>query len=173
MSWGQRVRAVGKALVPKGLIYSTYEQRLLRNLDRERLPRHVAVLADGNRRWARVNAPGQELVVGYRAGADKLREFVGWCDEVGIRVVTLWVLSTENLRRAEAEELKDHARAELKLALGDRTSARCSLGKVTYSPHERESIDSKALRKDMPEVAAKYTRTTVVRPMRLYPEKTR
>ena len=105
MSWGQRVRAVGKALVPKGLIYSTYEQRLLRNLDRERLPRHVAVLADGTRRWARVNAPGQELVVGYRAGADKLREFVGWCDEVGIRVVTLWVLSTENLRRAEAEEL--------------------------------------------------------------------
>ena len=97
MSWGQRVRAVGKALVPKGLIYSTYEQRLLRNLDRERLPRHVAVLADGNRRWARVNAPGQELVVGYRAGADKLREFVGWCDEVGIRVVTLWAVSYTHL----------------------------------------------------------------------------
>ena len=59
----------------------------------------MAVLADGNRRWARLNAPNRPLVAGYQAGADKLRDFVGWCDEVGIQVVTLWVLSTENLTR--------------------------------------------------------------------------
>ncbi len=73
-------------------------------------PTHVAVLADGNRRWARTNAPNQPLVVGYRAGADKLKEFVGWCKEVGIPIITLWVLSTENLRRsakAEVEPLLD------------------------------------------------------------------
>ena len=99
MSWVERAREVADRLHPAGLLYSTYEQRLLAELDRERLPQHVAVLADGNRRWARLNAPGQPLEVGYKAGADKLKHFVSWCDEVGIGVVTLWVLSTENLTR--------------------------------------------------------------------------
>src|SRR5665811_736865 len=78
-------------LHPAGLLYSTYEQRLIAELDKTRLPKHVAVLADGNRRWARLNAPGETLVAGYRAGAAKLKEFVNWCDEVGLAFVTLWV----------------------------------------------------------------------------------
>ncbi len=105
MALGQGLKSAVKALIPRGLIYATYEQRLLRHLDRDRLPEHVAVLADGNRRWARANAPGQELVVGYRAGAQKLKQFIGWCEEVGVPVVTLWVLSTENLERSGPEEL--------------------------------------------------------------------
>lgn len=92
-------------LSPTRLLYSTYESRLRAGLDPQEMPRHVAVLADGNRRWARTNAPGQPLAVGYKAGADKLREFVGWCREVGIGVVTLWVLSTENLQRSGPDEL--------------------------------------------------------------------
>jgi short-chain Z-isoprenyl diphosphate synthase len=72
-------------------------------LDKDRLPRHVAVMADGNRRWARLNAPGETLVAGYQAGASKLEEFVSWCDEVGVQVVTLWVLSPSNLDRGEDE----------------------------------------------------------------------
>lgn len=90
MSLAPGLKAAVKALVPRGLLYATYEQRLLRDLDRNRLPHHVAVLADGNRRWARANAPGQELVLGYRAGADKLKQFIGWCEEVGVPIVTLW-----------------------------------------------------------------------------------
>ncbi|PMX74192.1 isoprenyl transferase, partial [Pseudomonas sp. GW456-12-1-14-LB2] len=82
-----------------------YEARLLDQLDRSRLPQHVAVLADGNRRWARLNAPGEPLVAGYEAGADRLREFCTWCDAVGIPIITLWVLSTDNLQRAETGEL--------------------------------------------------------------------
>jgi short-chain Z-isoprenyl diphosphate synthase len=93
-------------LHPSGLLYATYEHRLIAELDPNRLPRHVAVLADGNRRWARTNAPGQPLVAGYQAGADKLKEFVGWCDEIGIPVVTLWVLSTDNLSRSHREEIE-------------------------------------------------------------------
>jgi short-chain Z-isoprenyl diphosphate synthase len=62
-------------------------------------------MADGNRRWARLNAPDETLIRGYEAGADKLVEFVGWCDEVGISVVTLWVLSTENLNRSQDDEI--------------------------------------------------------------------
>ncbi len=103
MSWVERTREWADRLHPRGLLYSTYEQRLIAELDRDRLPRHVAVLADGNRRWARLNAPGQALVIGYQAGADKLKQFVTWCDEVGIRVVTLWVLSTENLARNQED----------------------------------------------------------------------
>ena len=92
-------------LHPSGLLYATYEHRLIAELDPGRRPQHVAVLADGNRRWARANAPGQPLVAGYQAGADKLKEFVEWCDELAIPVVTLWVLSTDNFQRSDAEEL--------------------------------------------------------------------
>ena len=92
-------------LHPSGLLYATYEHRLVAELDTERLPQHVAVLADGNRRWARTNAPGLPLSEGYKAGARRLRDFVEWCDEIGIPVVTLWVLSTDNFSRADDAEL--------------------------------------------------------------------
>ncbi|WOP17473.1 isoprenyl transferase [Raineyella sp. LH-20] len=106
MSRLDSLRELVDRLHPATLLYSTYEHRLTAELDPTALPQHVAVLADGNRRWARANAPGQPLVTGYRAGAAKLEEFVEWCDEVGIPVVTLWVLSTDNLRRAASEELE-------------------------------------------------------------------
>ncbi|MDR2930552.1 MAG: isoprenyl transferase [Propionibacteriaceae bacterium] len=103
MKLGDVVTRVGRRLRLSGLLYSTYERRLLASLDRERLPRHVAVMADGNRRWARLNAPGETLVAGYEAGAARLKEFVSWCDAVGVQVVTLWVLSPSNLDRSEDE----------------------------------------------------------------------
>lgn len=105
MSLGLRMREALNRLQPLGVLYSAYETQLLAQLDRSALPRHVAVLADGNRRWARANAPGEPLVAGYRAGADKLEEFVDWCSDLGIGIVTLWVLSTENLTRSGAEEV--------------------------------------------------------------------
>lgn len=104
---GDTWQELGDRLHPRGLLYRSYESRLTAEIDRERLPHHVAVMADGNRRWARLNAPGQPFVAGYRAGADKLRDFCGWCDEIGIEVVTLWVLSTDNLKRALDAELRD------------------------------------------------------------------
>lgn len=105
MSLGLRVREAVNKLQPLGFLYSLYETQLLAQLDRSALPRHVAVLADGNRRWARANAPDQPLVVGYQAGADKLKEFVDWCADLRIGVVTLWVLSTDNLTRSGKEEV--------------------------------------------------------------------
>ena len=103
MSWVSRF--LDRAWPPKWL-YTSYERQVLGALDKSSLPRHVAVLADGNRRWARMNAPGQPLVAGYRAGAAKLKEFVEWCDDADIQIITLWVLSTDNLNRAGAEELE-------------------------------------------------------------------
>jgi short-chain Z-isoprenyl diphosphate synthase len=83
------------------LLYGVYERRVQRNLDAERVPGHVAVMLDGNRRWAR--AFGAPTSSGHQAGALKAREFVGWCDEVGVDVVTLYLLSTDNLHRSEDE----------------------------------------------------------------------
>ena len=81
--------------------YRLYERRLARGLDPERLPHHVGVLVDGNRRWAR--AFGATTEEGHRAGAERILDFIGWCDEVGVPVVTLYMLSTENLARPAAE----------------------------------------------------------------------
>lgn len=81
--------------------YSAYERRVLRRLDRSRLPRHVGAIVDGNRRWAK--DARIDLEQGYRAGAAKVDEFLEWCHELGVGTVTFWVLSTDNLQRPQAE----------------------------------------------------------------------
>jgi short-chain Z-isoprenyl diphosphate synthase len=58
-------------------------------------------MIDGNRRWAR--AFGGGTAEGHRAGADRLLEFLGWCDESGVQIVTVYLLSTDNLNRPSAE----------------------------------------------------------------------
>ncbi len=86
--WKQAIRRV---------IYPAYESRVARHLPPDQVPRHVGVMLDGNRRWAR--AVGAETAQGYRAGADNIQPLLGWCEEVGVEVVTLWLLSTDNLNR--------------------------------------------------------------------------
>lgn len=103
MARARRWRDLIDRLHPSGLLYSTYEHRVLSEISPDQRPRHVAVMADGNRRWARANAPGAPLAVGYRAGGQRLVEFCEWCDDAQIQVVTLWVLSTDNIRRDAAE----------------------------------------------------------------------
>ncbi|GAA1720469.1 polyprenyl diphosphate synthase [Propioniferax innocua] len=105
MALGDRLREAVTRMDPTGLVYAAYERHVIRALDPAKMPHHVAVMADGNRRWARQNAPGQPLVTGYRAGAAKLRQFVEWSDDLGIEVATIWVLSTENFQRSADAEL--------------------------------------------------------------------
>jgi short-chain Z-isoprenyl diphosphate synthase len=88
----------------RDLAYSAYEHRLARRLTREGapVPRHVGVIVDGNRRWAKelgLLDPNQ----GHRVGARRIRDLLGWCDEAGVELVTLWLLSTDNLSRPEPE----------------------------------------------------------------------
>ena len=56
-------------------------------LPHERIPKHIGVMLDGNRRWAK--AVGADTAEGYQAGADNIRPLLGWCEEVGVEVVTL------------------------------------------------------------------------------------
>ena len=82
-------------------LYGVYERRLAHDLDRANVPRHVGVMLDGNRRWAKAN--GFDTVGGHQAGADKIQDLLAWCEEAGVELVTLWLLSTDNLDRDSSE----------------------------------------------------------------------
>ena len=64
-------------------------------------PRHVGVILDGNRRWATLQ--GTSASAGHRVGGERIAEFLRWCDDVNVEVVTLWLLSTDNLTRPAQE----------------------------------------------------------------------
>ena len=82
----------------KKLIYRIYERRLEAEVRASVRPRHIGVILDGNRRFAE-KAGHATVTLGHQLGADKAEELVGWCDEIGIPVVTLWGLSIDNFRR--------------------------------------------------------------------------
>ncbi len=71
------------------------------DIDRGRVPRHVAIIMDGNGRWARER--GLPHVAGHRAGAEAVRRVMNACDVAGVEVLTLYSFSTENWKRPEEE----------------------------------------------------------------------
>lgn len=83
------------------LLYDLYEFRLQQELKKASIPRHIAVILDGNRRWAK--SMGSSPAEGHRAGAHRISEFLDWSESLGVEVVTLWMLSTDNLNRADDE----------------------------------------------------------------------
>ncbi|MCW2540812.1 MAG: Undecaprenyl diphosphate synthase [Frankiales bacterium] len=83
-------------------VYSVYERRLRNRLLGRPVPRHVAVMLDGNRRWARA-AGLDDVNHGHLAGANHIQNLLAWCSEVGVQHVTLWLLSTDNLLRDPSE----------------------------------------------------------------------
>lgn len=84
------------------LLYPLYEARLRLELKGLPQPRHVAVMCDGNRRWAR-EAGFEDVSHGHRVGARKIGEMVRWCRDTKVELVTVYLLSTENLRRSPEE----------------------------------------------------------------------
>ncbi|MFF9149975.1 isoprenyl transferase [Streptomyces sp. NPDC055051] len=85
----------------RDLVYGLYARRVEGRLDHDQVPKHIGVILDGNRRWAKASGGTPEQ--GHKAGADKIRELLGWCAETDVEVVTLWMLSTDNLSRPEAQ----------------------------------------------------------------------
>jgi short-chain Z-isoprenyl diphosphate synthase len=86
----------------RSLIYSVYERRLTKKLTGKPVPQHVGVMCDGNRRWAREMGyvdPND----GHRVGAEKIKHMLGWCDQAGVGIVTLYLLATDNLARPASE----------------------------------------------------------------------
>ncbi|MFJ7999927.1 isoprenyl transferase [Streptomyces sp. NPDC096310] len=83
----------------RDLVYRLYARRVEGRLDHAQVPKHIGVILDGNRRWAK--ASGGTAEQGHKAGASKIQELLGWCSETKVEVVTLWMLSTDNLDRPQ------------------------------------------------------------------------
>lgn len=82
-------------------IYSFYERHLESEIIEHPLPNHVAIVLDGNRRWANMHL--LDTSWGHNHGADKAEELLNWIHDIGIKITTLYVLSTENLDRKDQE----------------------------------------------------------------------
>lgn len=82
--------------------YYWYDRRLAAQARHWTLPRHIGIILDGNRRWARA-AGLDDVTSGHERGADKLEEFLQWCFELAIPSVTIWVFSTDNFNRDQSE----------------------------------------------------------------------
>lgn len=83
-------------------VYRIYEYSLYKQVkSKEKLPHHIGIIMDGNRRQAR--AFGINLNKGYELGAEKLEIVLDWMWNLGIKVVSVWVFSTENFQRESQE----------------------------------------------------------------------
>ena len=97
---------------------NTAEAKLLGRIDLERLPRHIAVIMDGNGRWAKMR--GKPRIFGHRAGAESVRSILDTVTRLGIDAVTLYAFSTENWKRPKTEVmglmsmLKRYIRSEMR-----------------------------------------------------------
>jgi len=93
--------------------------KLLEEIRHHPLPRHIAIIMDGNRRFAK--ELGLSWEAGHIFGKEKIEEVLDWCFELGIRVLTVYAFSTENFRRSEKEvkTLMSLLKQELDLAKGD------------------------------------------------------
>ncbi|MBM3655778.1 MAG: di-trans,poly-cis-decaprenylcistransferase [Actinobacteria bacterium] len=90
----------------KSALYPLYEKRLLAKLDLSKTPRHIGVILDGNRRWAKENPSfdgDTSSAHGHKAGANKIIELLTWSEQTEISLVTLWLLSSDNLKRSPQE----------------------------------------------------------------------
>lgn len=81
--------------------YQAYEKRLLKQVLQGEVPKHVAIIMDGNRRFAK--ELGLSSTEGHQKGREKLEDVLEWCREVGIKILTVYAFSSDNLRRSKEE----------------------------------------------------------------------
>jgi tritrans,polycis-undecaprenyl-diphosphate synthase [geranylgeranyl-diphosphate specific] len=126
-------------------IYKLYEKWLWFQVKDEKKPEHVAIILDGNRRWAAHKA----LIswIGHRRGADKIDDLMDWCMELDVKFITLYVFSTENFRRPKKEveeimkliEEKLHSILENKRIYENRIRVK-AIGRVDLLPKSTQEV---------------------------------
>ncbi|MDH5752452.1 MAG: polyprenyl diphosphate synthase [Deltaproteobacteria bacterium] len=82
--------------------YALYRRRLEMQSKNWQIPRHIGIIMDGNRRFAR-DLHFQDVNLGHARGADKLEEVLNWCEELEVKVVSVWVFSLDNFKRDPSE----------------------------------------------------------------------
>ena len=130
-------------------VYKIYERWLWHQVRNGAKPEHIAVILDGNRRWALEHSLNPWM--GHRQGAEKVKELLDWCLEMGVKSVTLYAFSTENFRRSpkEVEEIMRIAEEKLRKLLTDK---RIHENNVKVKVIGRKSLLPKSLRKLADEV---------------------
>ncbi|RAP51494.1 MAG: di-trans,poly-cis-decaprenylcistransferase [Methanosphaera sp. rholeuAM270] len=83
-------------------LYSVYEWYISKNLEKDKMPRHVAIIMDGNRRYSKIQG-NMTAIEGHKRGVDTLENVLEWCVDLGIDIVTVYAFSTENFKRKEKE----------------------------------------------------------------------
>jgi undecaprenyl diphosphate synthase len=123
----------------------TREWSLAEAIDPERLPAHIAIIMDGNGRWA--NRRSMPRVAGHRAGVEPVRTTVSTCARLGLQALTLYAFSTENWKRPRAEVdmlwrlLRIYLRKELPEIIRNNIQFTC-MGRIEALPHQvREELE--------------------------------
>src|ERR671931_488128 len=106
-------RALAETALKYSGLYRIYEHRLESQILKQSLPNHVAIILDGNRRWAKYHLLG--IHSGHFMGADKAEELLTWIHDLGIKITTLYVLSNENLDRKDEEIYNIYNLLQIKL----------------------------------------------------------
>ncbi len=88
----------------KKIAYFYYENRLKKDILKNKIPEHIGIILDGNRRYAKKYG-FNDTSRGHKKGADKLYEVLSWCLELNIKIVTVWAFSTDNFKRSKSEVL--------------------------------------------------------------------
>lgn len=83
-------------------LYSVYEWYISKNLEKDKMPKHVAIIMDGNRRYSKMQG-NLNAIEGHKRGVDTLENVLEWCIDLGINIVTVYAFSTENFKRSEKE----------------------------------------------------------------------
>lgn len=83
-------------------LYSIYEWYISKNLEKDKMPKHVAIIMDGNRRYSKMQG-NLNAIEGHKRGVDTLENVLEWCIDLGINIVTVYAFSTENFKRSEKE----------------------------------------------------------------------
>lgn len=86
----------------ENFIYKLYEWYISRNLKKENMPKHVALIMDGNRRYSRIQG-NMDVIKGHEFGVDTLERVLDWSIDLGIEIITAYAFSTENFNRPQKE----------------------------------------------------------------------
>lgn len=86
----------------ENLLYRFYEWNISRKLEKEKMPKHVAIIMDGNRRYSKIQG-NIDVIKGHEKGVDTLERVLDWTIELGIEIITVYAFSTENFNRPEKE----------------------------------------------------------------------
>ncbi|SHK65370.1 isoprenyl transferase [Desulforamulus aeronauticus] len=126
------------------------ENKLLQAIDRNKLPNHIAIIMDGNGRWAQRRGLPRSL--GHRAGVESLRNVVKLCSELGVKVLTCYAFSTENWKRPEDEVsylmdlLVEYLRKEVDELHSQQVKIN-AIGRLEELPHQAQEALKAAFRK--------------------------